>query len=102
VASFAAAILGAEYVLRIVPAGTHEWTKFVTPEELAAWVRQAGLTTREADVTGLLYHPIGQRWEYVGVTHVNYALTARKPATAGASHDAAAAPAAAPRPNLNE
>lgn len=98
VASFGAAILGAEYVLRLVPAGTHEWTRFVTPQELTTLVRKAGLDTGPADTTGLLYHPLGQYWEYVSTTLVNYALTARKPSGAVEAVHPSAPGSVAPAP----
>lgn len=50
------AIIGAEYVLRLLPKGTHEYAKFIRPSELSHWTRAAGLTTR--DITGLTYNPL--------------------------------------------
>jgi ubiquinone biosynthesis O-methyltransferase len=77
VTSFGLAILAAEYVLRLVPAGTHEWAKFITPEELERLLRGAGLQL--TDTTGLMYHPIGQSWTYIPTLQINYAMTARRP-----------------------
>lgn len=72
------AILGAEYVLRIVPRGTHEWAKFVTPEELQTFCARAGLQV--ADIEGLGYSPLRSEWYSKGAdTSVNYALAAVKP-----------------------
>jgi ubiquinone biosynthesis O-methyltransferase len=74
--SFAAAILAAEYVLRIVPAGTHEWAKFVAPHELEAALRPAGFVIEKA--TGLGYNPLSGRWFTSDDMGVNYAVIARK------------------------
>lgn len=74
--SYGLAILGAEYVLRWVPAGTHDWRKFITPDELKALCRAAGLDT--ADVTGMIYDPLRGRWRLGRDTGVNYWLTAEK------------------------
>ncbi|MGF1626631.1 MAG: bifunctional 2-polyprenyl-6-hydroxyphenol methylase/3-demethylubiquinol 3-O-methyltransferase UbiG [Alphaproteobacteria bacterium] len=57
--AFALAVVGAEYVLRWLPRGTHDWRKFVKPSELARYLRQAGLEMR--DLTGLVYRP-GAGW----------------------------------------
>lgn len=54
------AILGAEYLLRLLPAGTHEYDKFITPAELGRWIRQAGLELVE--MTGLTYNPLTQQY----------------------------------------
>ncbi len=59
--SFATAIIGAEYVLRWLPRGTHDWRKFVKPSELAAGLRKAGLTVE--DISGMVYDPIRGRWK---------------------------------------
>ncbi|MDE2583260.1 MAG: bifunctional 2-polyprenyl-6-hydroxyphenol methylase/3-demethylubiquinol 3-O-methyltransferase UbiG [Rhodospirillales bacterium] len=78
-ASFAAAKIGAEYLLRWLPVGTHDWRRFVTPVELAAIVRAAGL--RVSDVTGLAPAPLartpGGGWRTGAGTGVNYLLAAR-------------------------
>jgi len=74
-ASFAAAKLGAEYLLRWLPVGTHDWRRFVTPAELAALVRDAGL--RVSDVTGLAPAPFAGGWRTGAGTAVNYLLAAR-------------------------
>ncbi|HUP09494.1 MAG TPA: bifunctional 2-polyprenyl-6-hydroxyphenol methylase/3-demethylubiquinol 3-O-methyltransferase UbiG [Caldimonas sp.] len=76
--AFAFAIVGAEYVLRLLPRGTHEYARFIRPSELAGWCRLAGLdveTTR-----GLEYNPLTQRYRLTGDTSVNYLLAARRPA----------------------
>lgn len=77
VTSFAAAILGAEYVLRIVPPGTHEWVKFISPLELKEWLAKDGLVTFAE--TGFFYNPLTHTWSAIGDTSVNYGIAARKP-----------------------
>jgi len=74
-ASFAAAKLGAEYLLRWLPVGTHDWRRFLTPSELGALVRQAGL--RVADVTGLAPASLAGGWRTGAGTGVNYLMAAR-------------------------
>ena len=75
--SFALAIVGAEYVLRWVPVGTHRWEKFVTPREFEDALRTAGLITQP--VQGMIYNPLGDRWALANDTAVNYFVTANKP-----------------------
>ncbi len=58
--SFAMAIVGAEYVMRWLPKGTHEWSKFITPEELFALLEKAGLDP--VDSKGFVFNPISWRW----------------------------------------
>lgn len=74
--SFLFAILGAEYLLRLLPKGTHEYAKFIRPSELSRWVRQADLEVR--DITGLIYNPITHHYRLDDDTDVNYLLHARK------------------------
>jgi 2-polyprenyl-6-hydroxyphenyl methylase/3-demethylubiquinone-9 3-methyltransferase len=76
--SFALAIVGAEYVLRWLPRGTHQWDKFVTPDELEAALTRHGLHVT-AD-TGVIYNLIADRWQLSDDMDVNYMLTAEKPA----------------------
>jgi len=76
--SFALAIVGAEYVLRWLPAGTHSWEKFVTPAEFAAALRHAGLEAPSA--TGLSYSPLRREWRLARDLGVNYFISAAKPA----------------------
>jgi 2-polyprenyl-6-hydroxyphenyl methylase/3-demethylubiquinone-9 3-methyltransferase len=74
--SFALAIVGAEYVLRWLPRGTHQWDKFVTPRELEAAVENAGLgVTAER---GVIYNPLADRWQLSSDMDVNYMLVAAK------------------------
>jgi 2-polyprenyl-6-hydroxyphenyl methylase/3-demethylubiquinone-9 3-methyltransferase len=74
--AFALAIVCAEYVLRWLPRGTHDWEKFVTPEELADAVAAGGLAV--ADRTGVIYNPLSASWRLSGDMSVNYMLTARR------------------------
>ena len=76
-ASFGLAIVAAEYVLRAVPAGTHEWARFVTPEELRSSMGAAGLAV--VAETGLWYDPLAARWSVSAArTGVNYAMVGLK------------------------
>ncbi|MCH8861759.1 MAG: bifunctional 2-polyprenyl-6-hydroxyphenol methylase/3-demethylubiquinol 3-O-methyltransferase UbiG [Proteobacteria bacterium] len=68
--SYVAAIIGAEYLLRWLPRGTHNWRKFVKPSELADALAHAGL--RLSDIRGLEYNPFGQTWSLGRDTGVNY------------------------------
>lgn len=75
--SFALAIVGAEYVLRWLPVGTHQWDRFVMPGELAAHLASAGLTTGAAE--GMVYNPLNDSWSLSRDTDVNYLVAATKP-----------------------
>lgn len=75
--SFALAIVGAEYLLRWVPVGTHSWEKFVTPREFEDALRGAGLIPQP--VQGMIYNPLGDRWLLASDSAVNYFITANKP-----------------------
>ncbi|MBZ0123137.1 MAG: bifunctional 2-polyprenyl-6-hydroxyphenol methylase/3-demethylubiquinol 3-O-methyltransferase UbiG [Roseovarius sp.] len=70
--SFAAAIVGAEYIMRWLPKGTHEWSKFITPDELCALLEQAGL--RPVDRKGFVFSPLSWSWSLsdrdLGVNYV--------------------------------
>jgi 2-polyprenyl-6-hydroxyphenyl methylase/3-demethylubiquinone-9 3-methyltransferase len=81
--SFALAIVGAEYILRWIPRGTHEWEKFVKPEELAEVVEAQGLSV--ADVVGVGYDPIADRWRLTRDAAVNYMALAQRPPAPGSS-----------------
>jgi 2-polyprenyl-6-hydroxyphenyl methylase/3-demethylubiquinone-9 3-methyltransferase len=76
--SFLFAIVGAEYMLRLLPRGTHEYAKFIRPSELAGAARQAGLEIVE--LLGLQYNPLTQRFAIVADTGVNYLVACRRPA----------------------
>jgi 2-polyprenyl-6-hydroxyphenyl methylase/3-demethylubiquinone-9 3-methyltransferase len=70
--SFIFAIIGAEYILKLVRRGTHTYRKFVKPAELEDWGQAAGLTLQ--DVTGLHYNPFTRKYSMGGNTHVNYMM----------------------------
>ncbi len=74
--SFALAILGAEYVLRWLPPGTHHWEQFVTPDELAAALRAAGL--KETQRRGVSYDPLRGEWRLSRDLGVNYFMAGRR------------------------
>ncbi len=74
--SYAMAILGAEYVLRLLPRGTHDWARFVRPAELAAWARQAGLMAIRFQ--GLDYQPFTKRFSTSRDIRANYLAAFRK------------------------
>jgi 2-polyprenyl-6-hydroxyphenyl methylase/3-demethylubiquinone-9 3-methyltransferase len=77
--SYLLAILAAEYVLRWLPRGTHDWQRFVKPSELAAGLRDSGLTLNV--LTGLAYNPVQDQWSLApGDLGVNYMAVAEKPA----------------------
>jgi len=76
--SFALAIVGAEYVLRWLPRGTHQWDKFVTPEELERALVRGGL--KVIDEAGVVYNPLADRWRLADDMDVNYMLVAERPA----------------------
>ena len=76
-AAFALAIVGAEYVARLLPKGTHHYQDFIKPAELGAWLRDAGL--RLEDVSGLAYEPWRNAARISGRTDVNYLAFATKP-----------------------
>jgi 2-polyprenyl-6-hydroxyphenyl methylase/3-demethylubiquinone-9 3-methyltransferase len=76
--SFALAIVGAEYVLRWLPIGTHQWDKFITPAELETTLEEAGL--RVIGETGVVYVPFADRWRLSDDSDVNYMMVADKPA----------------------
>lgn len=74
--SFLFAIVGAEYVLNLLPRGTHEYQKFIRPSELAGHLRAAGLTLQAT--RGLQYNPLSQRYWLDADTSVNYMFATRK------------------------
>ncbi|MEX1826581.1 bifunctional 2-polyprenyl-6-hydroxyphenol methylase/3-demethylubiquinol 3-O-methyltransferase UbiG [Luteibacter sp. CQ10] len=75
-AAFGAAIVGAEYLMRLLPRGTHHYAQFLKPSEVAAMLRHAGLELE--DIKGLAYNPITRNASLSGNTSVNYVLCARK------------------------
>jgi 2-polyprenyl-6-hydroxyphenyl methylase / 3-demethylubiquinone-9 3-methyltransferase len=76
--SFALAIVGAEYVLRWLPRGTHQWDKFVTPNELEIAIARSGMEL--IDETGVIYNLFADRWQLSTDTDVNYMVVAEKAA----------------------
>jgi 2-polyprenyl-6-hydroxyphenyl methylase/3-demethylubiquinone-9 3-methyltransferase len=74
--SFLLAIVGAEYVLRWLPRGTHNWMQFVTPDELALPIKRAGL--KILDTSGMIFDPLRGSWRLGRDTGVNYFMAARK------------------------
>ena len=74
--SYLFAIIGAEYVLRLLPKGTHEYDKFIKPSELASFTRQAGLELLE--IKGMTYNPLTQIYRLGSDTDVNYMIASRK------------------------
>jgi len=76
--SFAFAIIGAEYVLKWLPRGTHNWEKFVTPAELSQAITDGGLEV--CDTQGVTFNPLSDQWQPSGDTNVNYIMLAKKPA----------------------
>ncbi len=77
--SYAFAILGAEILLRWLPRGTHDWRRFVRPSELAAGLRNAGMTITQ--ITGVVFNPLTDRWTLdARDLDVNYMLVANKSA----------------------
>jgi 2-polyprenyl-6-hydroxyphenyl methylase/3-demethylubiquinone-9 3-methyltransferase len=75
--AFLHAIIGAEYLLRLLPAGTHEYARFIRPSELARWCRDAGLALHA--MRGMDYNPLTQRYSLKDDTGVNYLVACRKP-----------------------
>jgi 2-polyprenyl-6-hydroxyphenyl methylase / 3-demethylubiquinone-9 3-methyltransferase len=75
--SYVLAIVGAEYILRWLPVGTHRWDRFLTPAELTGHVTAAGLKVWET--RGVVFHPLRDTWSLSTDTDVNYMLSAAKP-----------------------
>ncbi len=76
--AFALAIVGAEYVLKMLPKGTHEYAKFIRPSELARCAREAGLALHAT--RGMTYNPLTRRYSLNSDTDVNYLIACRKAA----------------------
>tara|TARA_A100001037_G_scaffold56671_1_gene48964 strand:- start:7212 stop:7976 length:765 start_codon:yes stop_codon:yes gene_type:complete len=74
--AFLIAIVGAEYLLRWLPKGTHDWQRFLRPREIAAMLAPQSLV--ETDRTGVAFSPFARRWRLTRDTSVNYMLTAKK------------------------
>jgi 2-polyprenyl-6-hydroxyphenyl methylase/3-demethylubiquinone-9 3-methyltransferase len=75
--SYALAIVGAEYVLRWVEPGTHDWRKFLKPYEMLKPLQASGL--REIDRAGVIYHPVTDEWRLSGDIDVNYMIALERP-----------------------
>ena len=74
--AYALAIIGAELILRWLPLGTHNWNRFVTPDELRRALKDAGLAV--TDLTGMVYNPLADEWRLSRDTDVNYFVTAAR------------------------
>jgi|SRR5688572_11766754 len=81
--AWALAIVGAEYVLGWLPRGTHDFRKFLTPDEVEALITRNGM--RVSDKTGVIYNPLADEWRRSRDMGVNYMLLAQKPAPATAA-----------------
>ena len=77
VKSYGLAIIGAEYIMRWLPTGTHQWDRFVKPEELKKALLDAGL--EGVDLTGMSYNPLNGSWSLGSDMDVNYLASSRKP-----------------------
>ena len=75
--SYLAAIVAAEYVLRLLPTGTHDWNKFLTPEEVKKWMKDSGCSKIRL-THGMFYVPLLNKWTWIPDTSVNYAIHAIK------------------------
>ncbi|MDO6562773.1 bifunctional 2-polyprenyl-6-hydroxyphenol methylase/3-demethylubiquinol 3-O-methyltransferase UbiG [Amphritea sp. 1_MG-2023] len=76
--SYMMAIVGAEYLLKLVPKGTHDFNKFIRPSELANWIRQSGLQSKK--ITGLTYNPLNKSYKLNDKdVDVNYMVATQKP-----------------------
>jgi 2-polyprenyl-6-hydroxyphenyl methylase/3-demethylubiquinone-9 3-methyltransferase len=75
--AFALAIVGAEYIMRLLPMGTHRYARLIRPSELSRWARDAGLEL--LDLAGLAYDPFGRRARLTGDVSVNYLAHFRRP-----------------------
>ncbi|KCZ54873.1 hypothetical protein HY29_13180, partial [Hyphomonas beringensis] len=76
--ALATAVVGAEYVLGWLPRGTHDWSKFVTPDEATAGLKAAGMDVEPPN--GVSYSPLSDSWKISSDTKVNYMIVARRPA----------------------
>jgi 2-polyprenyl-6-hydroxyphenyl methylase/3-demethylubiquinone-9 3-methyltransferase len=77
--ALALAKFGAEYVLRWLPAGTHDWNKFLTPDELKALITRNGL--KLVDEAGVVFHPLADEWRKSPDMGVNYMVLAERAAS---------------------
>jgi len=70
------AIVGAEYLLKLLPKGTHDYSKFIKPSEMESWIREADLSLRE--ITGMSYNPLSQSYSLSHDVSVNYLVYCQK------------------------
>lgn len=70
------AVIGAEYVMNMLPKGTHDYKRFIRPAEMASWCRQAGLQVK--DITGISYNPLSRQFSLGDDIKVNYIVHCRK------------------------
>ena len=77
ISSYLKAIIGAEYVLRWLPIGTHDWNKFIKPEELEKILFDNGFQT--IDLSGLEFNPFNRKWKKSKNFEVNYIICSTKP-----------------------
>ncbi|TLF53353.1 bifunctional 2-polyprenyl-6-hydroxyphenol methylase/3-demethylubiquinol 3-O-methyltransferase UbiG [Halomonas urmiana] len=78
--AYALAVFGAEYVMRMLPRGTHDYSRFIRPSELASWCREASLAVREQN--GLVYHPVTRQFSLsTRDVSVNYLMHCRRETT---------------------
>ena len=76
--SYAFAIIGAEYVLKLLPKGTHDYRKLIRPSEMSSWARKAGLSIK--DLAGMTYNPFTKNYKLGRNVDVNYLMHTQKPA----------------------
>jgi len=74
--AYLVAVLGAEYVMNMLPKGTHDYQRFIRPSEMASWCRQAGLEVH--DITGLSYNPLTKNFSLGDDVKVNYLIHCHK------------------------
>ena len=74
--SYLKAIIGAEYILRWLPIGTHDWNKFIKPEELEKYLMEKKFKT--LDIKGLEFNPINSKWKRSDNLSVNYIICSKK------------------------
>jgi len=74
--SYLKAIIGAEYILRWLPIGTHDWNKFLKPEELEKILQVTNFST--IDIKGLEFNPISRKWKKSNNLSVNYVICSKK------------------------
>ena len=76
--AYALAIIGAERILRWLPVGTHDWNKFLTPDEIKTLITRNGLTVTAQ--TGVVFHPLADEWRRSTDMAINYMVMAERPA----------------------